>query len=269
MHKVSIITPAYNCEKFIKSTIQSVLNQTYQNWEMIIVDDASTDGTYNLALEYAKQDERIKVIKNQENAGIGFTRNVAIENATGRYLAFLDADDLWSKEKLSKQVLFMAKNKYPISYTSYVFINENGDLKKKGYVRADKDMDLHKYMKDTKIGLSTSMIDLQITGRPPIPRERNVREDFETWIGMFNQGHKAYGLDDILALYRVRDNQISGNKAKAAAQQLQRYMKEDSLPVHKRFYYWACYASNATIKRFRSTDSVDNNILKDFNSNKR
>lgn len=102
MYKVSVITPAYNCEKFLKSTIQSVLNQTYQNWEMIIVDDGSTDNTYSLALEYAKQDERIKVLKNKENSGIGFTRNVAIENANGRYLAFLDADDLWSKEKLAK-----------------------------------------------------------------------------------------------------------------------------------------------------------------------
>lgn len=163
----------------------------------------------------------------------------------------------------------MAKNQYPISYTSYVFINEVGNVRKKGYVRADKDMDLHKYMKDTKIGLSTAMIDIKITGRPPIPKDRNVCEDFETWVKMFQQGFKAYGLNEILALYRVRDNQISANKAKAATQRLKRYIKEDSIPMHKRLYYWVCYASSATIKRFRPTNKIDPNIMKDFNSNLR
>ena len=115
---VSIITPNYNCEKYISQTIESVLAQTYANWEMIIVDDCSTDNSYQIALEYAKKDKRIHVYKNEINSGAAKSRNVAIQMAQGDYVAFLDSDDLWAPEKLEKQLNFMKNNNYCFTYTN-------------------------------------------------------------------------------------------------------------------------------------------------------
>ncbi|GHU75177.1 hypothetical protein FACS189461_0930 [Spirochaetia bacterium] len=123
---VSIITPNYNCSRFIGKTIESVLAQTYQNWEMIIVDDCSTDGSYEIALDYARKDSRIKVYRTEHNSGAALCRNKAIELSQGQYLAFLDSDDLWLPEKLEKQLKFMQENDCDFSFTEYELIDEEG-----------------------------------------------------------------------------------------------------------------------------------------------
>ncbi len=124
---VSIITPLYNCEKYIEETILSVINQTYKNWEMIIVDDCSKDNGTEIVEKYQRKDNRIKLFKNEINLGGAGTRNKCIEKAKGKYIAFLDSDDLWKKEKLEKQISFMEKNNYLFSYTKYERINEEGE----------------------------------------------------------------------------------------------------------------------------------------------
>lgn len=122
---VSIITPSYNTARYIERTIESVKAQTYQNWEMIIVDDCSTDDTDSVVLPYLK-DERIKYIKNEVNSGAAVSRNRALREAGGKWIAFLDSDDLWAPEKLEKQISFMKKNGYYFSYTNYEEIDEKG-----------------------------------------------------------------------------------------------------------------------------------------------
>jgi glycosyltransferase involved in cell wall biosynthesis len=125
---VSIITPSYNSEKFIKDTIGSVLSQTYKNWEMIIVDDVSPDNSNEIIEEYCKKDSRIKLIKLAKNSGPAVARNRAIQEAKGRYIAFLDADDLWKSEKLEKQIKFMTDNDLAFTYSSYDLLDEYREL---------------------------------------------------------------------------------------------------------------------------------------------
>ena len=129
---VSIITPCWNCEKYIAETIESVLAQTYDNWEMIIVDDCSTDHSYEIALEYSKKDNRIKVYRMEQNSGAARCRNRAIEKSKGEYLAFIDSDDIWLPEKLEKQLKFMHENGCNFSFTEYEHIDEKGEKIDKG-----------------------------------------------------------------------------------------------------------------------------------------
>ena len=125
---VSIITPAYNSAKFIAETIQSVQNQTYENWEMLIVDDGSTDKTEAIVLSFVNKDKRIQFHKLKQNSGAGVARNTAIEKVNGNYIAFLDSDDLWKPEKLQKQLLFMEANNLHLTFSFYDQINEEGNL---------------------------------------------------------------------------------------------------------------------------------------------
>lgn len=125
-NKISIITPLYNGEKYIEKTILSVIKQTYNNWEMLIVDDCSGDNSPNIVKKYVEQDKRIKYIRLEKNSGAAIARNKAIEIAEGEYIAFLDSDDLWKKEKLEKQINFMKENNYAISFTEYEEIDEDG-----------------------------------------------------------------------------------------------------------------------------------------------
>ena len=126
---VSIITPAYNSEKYIAETILSVLAQSYQNWEMIIIDDSSTDKTAEIISSFQEKDSRIKYIYNSTNKGSAYSRNVALQKAKGKWIAFLDSDDLWHPKKLEKQIEFMKKNNYHFSYTNYCEIDENSKEK--------------------------------------------------------------------------------------------------------------------------------------------
>lgn len=266
MEKASVIIPVYNCEKFLKHTIASVMNQTYPDWELIIVDDASTDGSYKQALEYA-DDHRVKVIHQEKNSGVGACRNVGIANASGKYIAFLDSDDIWSKEKLSKQIRFMRENNATASHTAFAFMSEKGMVMSKGKVEVDQEIDLGQYMKTTQIGLSTVMIDAEKVPDLRFPEEREVCEDAKTWFKLFHQGHKFHGLNDVLMLYRVRKSQLSGNKMNMAVNTLKRYLREDNIPAYKRLYYFMNYAYNGTMKRLNKTELTPN-IIKDFNCRK-
>ena len=136
--KVSIITPLYNCSDFLEQTIKSVFAQTYENWEMIMVDDCSTDNSLEIAKEYASKDRRIKIIELTENSGAAVARNTAIEAAIGRYIAFLDSDDIWLPEKLEKQVMFMQNNNIAFSYTVYEKMTEDGIVFGKNYIPKSK-----------------------------------------------------------------------------------------------------------------------------------
>ncbi len=206
---VSVITPSYNSIRFIGETILSVQNQSYENWEMIIVDDASTDQSAAKIKEIIEGDSRIRLISLKENVGAAKARNLAIEEARGRYIAFLDSDDIWLPNKLKTQLLFMEEMNAAFSYTSYSLIDENGNGLNRE-VNVPKFVDYHRLAGNTIIGCLTVMIDREKISHIEMP---NVQpEDTALWLNLLHEGHEAKGIQQVLAKYRIVENSVSRNK---------------------------------------------------------
>ena len=207
---VSIITPTYNCGRFIGETIESVQQQTYTNWEMIIVDDCSTDDTKSVFEKYLQQDKRIKYHCLVQNGGAAVARTKAMELATGQYMAFLDSDDLWMPDKLEKQLEFMQKNNHAFTSTSYQHMTEEGEMIPK-VLKAIPKTDYNRLLLDCPVGNSTVMYDVSKMGKFQVPNIRK-RNDDALWLAMLKKGNCIFGLSDILMKYRLRNNSISRNK---------------------------------------------------------
>ena len=207
---VSIITPCFNSEKFIAKTIQSVQNQTYTNWEMIIVDDASTDNTVSIISKFARNDKRIKIFKLDKNSGTGIARNTALNSSFGKYIAFLDADDLWKSEKLEKQVHFLQKNNLPFTFSFYDCINEEGkSLNKK--IEAPKKLTYKQLFFCNYVGNLTGIYDVEYFGKIEISSIRK-RQDWMLWLTILKKIKVAHPIPESLAYYRIRKNSISASK---------------------------------------------------------
>lgn len=205
---VSIVTPTYNCGKFISETIKSVQSQTYKNWEMIIVDDCSTDDTEKIVSEFVKNDERIKYYCLKENSGAAVARNTALRLATGRWIAFLDSDDLWLGEKLEKQIAFMANNNYQFSYTAYREIDEMGqDLNK--IIWGPRKITRFGMISYCWPGCLTVMYDAEKVGLIQIPNIKK-NNDYAMWLKICTQAN-CYLLNEKLACYRKRSGSISNH----------------------------------------------------------
>jgi len=210
---ISIITPLYNAESFVSETIKSILDQSYWNWEQIIVDDASTDNSLQIALSFAEKDERIKVEKLSQNRGAAYCRNLATELAAGDYIAFLDSDDLWHPDKLKNQLEFMQNNQCDVSFSNYLHINENGELLGKR-IKALKKLSYKKQHRNNYIGNLTGMYRAQTIGKIASPNIRK-RQDWAVWLEAIKRSPKpAMGLQEDLAFYRVRKDSISSNKSR-------------------------------------------------------
>lgn len=207
---VSIIMPSYNTAKFISETIQSVLEQTYTNWELIIVDDCSTDNTDEVVSLFLS-DARIHYLKNEKNSGAALSRNRALREAKGRWIAFLDSDDLWLPEKLEKQIKFMEDNGYAFSYTDYRVIDGNGDG---GDVRTGPHkVDKKRMYRYCYVATLTVMYDQNIAGLIQIA-DLKKNNDYAMWLKVIEKTD-GYRLAEVLASYRKRENSISsGNKLK-------------------------------------------------------
>lgn len=204
---VSVITPTYNCASFIGETIESVQAQTYQQWEMIIVDDCSTDDTDAVVRPYLA-DERIRYIKNDTNSGAALSRNRALREATGKWVAFLDSDDLWEPDKLEKQIAFMQKYKYSFSYTSYTQIDENGKSLHK-VIYGPRKITKNRMYLCCWPGCLTVMYDAKKIGLISI---KNLRKnnDYPMWLKIVEKSD-CYLLDENLAKYRKRSMSISNH----------------------------------------------------------
>lgn len=208
---VSIITPTYNSQDFIQQTIDSVVNQTYNNWELILIDDASTDKTVDIANKNIKDNPKIILIKNSINQGAGITRNIGIERAKGEFIAFLDADDLWKPEKLKSQIDFMIKNNVDVCFSSYDLINEKGSKLFKRVV-ALKELTYNKLLRSNYIGNLTGIYNCRTLGKIKSNKLRK-RQDWILWLEAIKKSNKpAVGIQESLAYYRVRENSISSNK---------------------------------------------------------
>ena len=237
---VSVITPAYNAERFIKETIESVMRQTYPNWEMIIVDDCSTDNTVEIVKEYVAQDDRIRLIQLEENSGSAVARNTAMDHANGRYFAFLDSDDVWMEEKLERQVAFMQEHDIAFSFTKYVRMTEDGKLTK-AVSKAPKRVGYTRLMKHCVIGCLTVMVDREKIGEERMVNIR-TRQDYVFWLTLMKKGFDAYGIPEVLAKYRLVENSISSNKLKAAKQNWYVYYHIEKQGLLKSLWYFSHYA---------------------------
>jgi len=244
---VSVIMPCYNMERFIADTIQSVQRQTYPHWELCIVDDASTDETANIVRSFCAQDERIRFSVKPKHSGIADTRNLCIKMAQGRYLAFLDSDDVWHSEKLEKQLQFMTERNIGFSYSSYDCIDEAGNPLKK-QVKAAGNLNHDDYLHNTIIGCSTVMIDTTIIGEVVVPNFR-TSEDTATWLNILKKGFLAYAIDQPLTSYRIRHKSASSNKLKASSDLWRVYRQQEKMPFFKTVECFLSYAFNAIKKR--------------------
>ena len=209
---VSVITPTYNCAKFIGETIESVQAQTYQQWEMIIVDDCSTDNTKEIVDKYIKEDSRIKYFCLENNSGAAVARTKAMELANGEYMAFLDSDDIWPEEKLKKQLAFMKKHDVAFSCTAYEQIDENGKVLNK-IIKTVPKADYNRVLLDCPVGNSTVMYNVEKMGKFEVPNIRK-RNDDALWLQMLKKEKYIYGMRSVLMKYRIRQNSISSNKFK-------------------------------------------------------
>lgn len=234
---VSIITPLYNCEKYIEETIKSVINQTYKNWEMIIVDDCSKDDGVKIVEKYQKLDKRIKLYRNEQNQGVSFTRNRAIDLSKGKYIAFLDSDDLWKKEKLSKQISFMEKNNITLSYTGYEKINSDGSLR--GEIKVPEKLDYEELLKNCLINCISGVY-LKEKFKNIYFKKTKV-EDYIFWLEIFKNIDFAYGIKESLAYYRVSNNSRSSNKIDIVKFHWKIYREIEKLNLMKSIYYYVIY----------------------------
>ena len=206
---VSIIMPSYNGAKYIADSIESILSQTYRNWELIITDDCSSDGTQSIIKDYEARDPRIRVFCFEQNQGSGATRNNCIRQARGRYIAFCDSDDRWLPEKLEKQVAFMQEHNYAFAFASYYTCDEEGNVN--GVIIAPEKQSLTNTKRDDKIGFLTAIYDTKYCPKMMMPLQRK-RQDWAYVLQIHKKVGNAYAIQEPLGIYRLHQNSISHNK---------------------------------------------------------
>ena len=249
---VSIIVPCYNAETFLGATLEAVIAQTFTDWECVVVDDASRDGSAAVLAQYAARDPRIRPVFQPVNGGAAAARNAGLGVIRGRYLAFLDADDYWLPEKLAKQVAYMREKGAPIVHTSYRFIDKKGAFLPGG-VRASNRVDLRTYMRNTEIGMSTSLLDRGQVGEFSF-RDIRLCQDTHLWLVLLRRGLVSLGMAETLVHYRVREGQISGSKVAMAKQVYALYREIGEVGVATQLFSFASYAFNGFRKRLAALE---------------
>jgi len=220
------------------------MSQTYSNWEMILVDDCSIDDSVKIIEGFSKLDERIKLIQLTENSGAAVARNKAIEMAAGRFIAFLDSDDLWKSNKLKTQVEFALKSKVALTHTTYEWMD--GDGKSMGkIIRAPKQLDYKAMLKSNYIGCLTAMYDTEIIGEKVYMPEVEKRQDYALWLRILRAGHSALFIDESLAFYRVGHDSLSSNKMETILYYYKILREIEGIGRLKSAYYFTIYLFNA------------------------
>jgi glycosyltransferase involved in cell wall biosynthesis len=249
--KVSIITPSYNAISTIEETYNSLVSQSYSNWEWIVTDDCSTDGTVEFLESLSNRDKRVRIYKNTRNSGAALSRNNSLKHATGEFLAFIDSDDIWFSDKLEKQIDFMSLYiGVDFSFTAYELIDAKGkkmnkkiDLQGEGFYVNYIDM----LKKKATLGCSTVMLRRAAFNDISMPLIR-TGQDYALWLKLLKNGSKAYLLNEVLTKYRILPNSISRNKFKKSMRQWQIYRKVERLSI---FFSTICFLSYAWRAVFR------------------
>lgn len=242
---VSIITPAYNCEKYIAEAIESVIGQTYKNWEMIITNDCSTDRTAKIVGEYAKQDSRIKLLNLKVNSGVAVARNISIKNAKGQYIAFLDSDDYWLEQKLEKQLHFMKSSNCGFSFTGYRQVVNK--LVEPRTIAPPSILNYKAALKGNPIGCLTVILDKSLVG--DFHMEAVKHEDYALWLKIL-KNNIGYGLKDDLARYRKAEASISANKKQSAIWTWNIYRNVEKLSIVRSSWYLVHYIFKGLFKHY-------------------
>lgn len=244
MPEVSIITACYNTEKFIEDTIKSVINQSYKDWEWIIVDDCSTDGSVNIIKKYT--DDRIKLIESKTNKGASEARNLGLEKAKGRYIAFIDSDDVWDLNSLEKRINYLRNAQEQAVYTSYRRADENLNIVLKDFI-AEDNVNYKRMLQNCPVFISTLVYDTQKSGIIKFP-EVHRREDYAMFFDLLKNVKIIRALKEPLVTYRIRNNSYSRNKWLMFKLQFLVYYKFLKLPLYKSLYYTTQWAINGLIK---------------------
>lgn len=242
----SIIIPSFNSEKFISATINSIISQSDIDFEVLITDDCSTDNTVKIIKEYQKLDSRIKLFINLKNIGAGATRNNSIKHAKGRFIAFLDADDIWLPDKLEKQIAFMLDNEYAFTYTAYQKFDRNGDL---SVINPPLEVSYKQLLYSNVIGCLTAIYDTKYIGKQYMPLIRK-RQDMGLWLSILKIIPKAYCLNEVLAKYRV-DSGMTQNKWGVLKYQWIFYREVVGLNIFKAIGIFFIYAIKGYLKSIK------------------
>lgn len=244
---VSIIMPVHNAERYLEEAIRSVMEQSYPYWELLVVDDASTDTSMDIANRLACEDERIKIHTNPTPTGYPATpRNLAVDLAKGRYIAFLDSDDVWLPGKLEHQLPFFNESgKIAVVFSDYEKIDENSERENR-VVKARKITDYKKLLLGNVIGNVTAMYDTHRVGKVYFPKVRH--EDYAMWLSILKRGYIARNTCAIMALYRVTGNSVSAHKLHLLSWQWSIYRDVEKLGILRSAFYYANYAIRGLFK---------------------
>jgi teichuronic acid biosynthesis glycosyltransferase TuaG len=239
--------PIYNVEAFISDSIRSVIKQSFQDWELIVVDDVSADTSVDCVKALCAEDDRIRLIELERNSGSAIARNTAIEHSKGRYIAFLDGDDLWLPHKLERQLTFMQETDTAFSYSAYARIDEAGqNLPPVGVPEKLRYQDL---LKTCYVGCLTAIYDTNVFGKRFMPLIRQG-QDFALWLDLLRSGKEAKGLNELLAIYRVRPHSISANKIKGSSYIWYIFTRLEQMSRMKAAFYFGQYAIRGVIRRY-------------------
>lgn len=242
---VSVIMPSYNSSRYLKDTLYSVINQTYINWQLIIVDDCSQDDSVKIIREIIKDDSRITLVCLERNSGAAAARNVAIELAKGRFIAFLDSDDIWHPQKLQKQIEFMMAGNHPITCTAYEKMNFEGEP----YCRmgVPERLSYSDLMKSSAVGCLTVIYDVDALSKVFMPTN-SKREDLATWLVILKRTPFIYCMNEVLAYYRVHPMQSSSKKFSMARENWHLYRSIEKVGLFKSSYYFIHYAIRGVLR---------------------
>lgn len=245
---VSIVTPAYNAERFLAQTIASVAAQSYPTWELLVADDCSRDATRQIVEEHAARDARIRLLALPRNAGPALARQVAVEAARGRFVAFLDSDDLWLPAKLERQLAFMEMRGAALSFTAFRRISPDG-ARIGRTIHVPARLTYGQLLGNTAIATSTAVVDRRLAG--PFRMVKTYYDDFALWLEITRRGFAAFGLDEDLMRYRVVGGSVSRNKGRSAAMVWRTYREVERLGLARASWSFARYAINA-MRKYRA-----------------
>jgi teichuronic acid biosynthesis glycosyltransferase TuaG len=245
---VSIITPAFRAARFVGDSIRSAVAQDYPNWEMLIVDDCSPDDTAKRVEEWVGRDSRVRLIRQPRNGGPAAARNAALASASGRFAAFLDSDDYWLPQKLSRQLEFMRTNGAAISFTGFRRITEDGGQIGR-LLTVPERLTYTQLLGNTAIATSTVIIDRSITG--PLQMRPVYYDDFVLWLSLLRRGHVAFGMNEDLMRYRVVGKSVSRNKSRSAREVWKTYRNVEELGILRSAWCFANYSARGWLKYAR------------------
>lgn len=250
---VSIIMPVYNASKFLSESIESIINQDFEDWELIIIDDCSTDCSAEIAEQFSLHDARIRLYRNQVNLGAAATRSAGVPLIRGLYVSFLDADDLWMPNKLTEQLSYMSKERVAMCFTSYETIESDGTIR--NIVHVPPYLDYEGFLKNTVTCSHTVMFNLSMVPKESLIAptvEIDFSEDLAVWLQVLKSGIAAHGLDLILAKYRKHPSSRSANKLRSVRRTWTTYRQIENLGFAKSAKCLVFQLSNALRKRIRS-----------------